>query len=136
MTGATLIGTWRLVATRAWDENGDPLPPPYGPAPIGMVTFTAERRMIAALCDGRPAIPAEETPGGAGEREYVSYMGAYSVTDSTLTTRVDGTNQAERLDTDQVRGVRWEGDRIVLSPPPRPLGSVIEHRELTWEKIA
>ncbi len=134
MSGRSIVGTWRLVSTRAWDEGGNALPPPYGPNPIGMVTFTQDGRMIAALCDGRMSIPADEP--NADEREYVSYMGAYTVTETMLTTRVDGTNQAERQNTDQVRGVRWEGERIVLTPPPRPKGDVVEHRELMWEKVA
>jgi hypothetical protein len=35
-----------------------------------------------------------------------------------------------------VRGVRFEGERVVLSPPPRQTGAGQEYRELAWEKIA
>jgi len=34
-----LIGTWRLVATRAHDDAGQPMQPPYGSQPMGVVTF-------------------------------------------------------------------------------------------------
>jgi hypothetical protein len=41
-----------------------------------------------------------------------------------------------RIGSDQVRGVRFEGERMVLIPPPRRAGESEEHREITWERIA
>jgi hypothetical protein len=41
-----------------------------------------------------------------------------------------------RIGSDQVRGVRFEGERMVLIPPPRQTGQGEEHREITWERIA
>ena len=38
--------------------------------------------------------------------------------------------------TAQIRGVRFEGERMVLKPPPREIGGVMHHRELTWERIS
>jgi len=35
-----------------------------------------------------------------------------------------------------VRGVRFEADRMILSPPPRQSSAGEEYRELTWERIA
>jgi hypothetical protein len=40
------------------------------------------------------------------------------------------------IGSDQVRGVRFEGERMVLIPPPRLTGESEEHREITWERIA
>ena len=36
----------------------------------------------------------------------------------------------------QVPGVRFEGERMVLIPPPRLTGESEEHREITWETSA
>jgi hypothetical protein len=41
-----------------------------------------------------------------------------------------------RISSDQVRGVRFEGERMVLIPPPRGTDESEEHREITWERIA
>jgi hypothetical protein len=41
-----------------------------------------------------------------------------------------------RIGSDQVRGVRFKGERMVLIPPPRLTGESEEHREITWERIA
>jgi hypothetical protein len=35
-----------------------------------------------------------------------------------------------------VRGVRFEGERMILMPPPRRTGINEEYREITWERIA
>lgn len=124
-----ILGTWRLVTTAAHDRDGRPLAPPYGPEPVGVVTFTAAGRMIAALCDGRAELPA----GSA--REYVSYMGSYIYDGSTLVTRVDGTSDAPRMGTEQVRRVAFDGERMVLRPPEDEVGGVRRQRVLTWERI-
>ena len=39
------------------------------------------------------------------------------------------------MGTDQVRDVRFGGNRMVLRPPPRQQGDVMHHRERYWEKI-
>jgi hypothetical protein len=43
-----------------------------------------------------------------------------------------------RRGSDQVREVRFEGERMVLisSSPPRRTGEIEEYREITWERIA
>ena len=109
-----IVGTWHLVETRARNDAGAPMHPPYGPQPMGVTVFSADRRMIAVLCDARLALPADET-----EREYSSYCGAYTFDGTTLVTRVDVSSDPTRIGTDQVRRVRFEGERLVLMPPPR-----------------
>lgn len=127
-----IVGIWRLVESRARDDAGALLPPPYGPQPIGLITFTPQGRMMAVLSDGRVDVPAEDLP-----REYNSYCGAYRFDGETLVTRVDGATKLERVGGDQVRRVRFEGNRAVFSPPPRPSrdGRRRQHRELVWERV-
>jgi hypothetical protein len=126
----SIVGTWKLVAAAARDGNGNPLPAPYGGRPLGRVMFNAEGRMMAVTCDGRP----ELLPGA--DRSYNSYIGQYTFDGTRLVTRVDGASDPSRIGSDQVRGVRFEGERMILSPPPRPAGAGEEYRELTWERIA
>jgi hypothetical protein len=126
-----IVGTWRLAMTRAHDDAGQPMHAPYGPVPMGVVMFSADGRMVAVLCDARPQLPAEE-----GEREYSSYCGNYTFDGTTLVTRVDAAADRSRLGGDQVRRVRFDGDRLVLMPPPRPWRGVMQHREMFFERIA
>jgi hypothetical protein len=125
-----IIGTWRLVAAAARDADGNALPAPYGPNGMGRVVFTADGRMMAVLCDGRPDLP----PGVV--RDYSSYCGNYTFDGKRLVTRVDAALDPSRVGSDQVREVRFEGDRMILRPPPRRTSTGVEQRDITWERIA
>ena len=97
---------------------------------MGRVVFNADGRMMAVLCDGRPSL----LPGTV--RDYSSYCGNYSFDGRQLVTRVDAASDPARIGTDQVRDVHFEGERMVLRPPPRASAGGPEQRELTWERIA
>lgn len=126
----SIVGTWKLVAAAAKDKNGNPLPAPYGGKGMGRVTFTAEGRMMAMTCDGRLELP----PGT--ERAYSSYCGNFTFDGARLVTRVDAASDPARIGSDQVREVSFDGDRMILRPPPRPGASGEEYREITWVRIA
>ncbi len=125
-----IIGTWRLIAAVAKDAAGNVLASPFGPQAMGRVVFNADGRMMAVLCDGRPSLPAGTT------RDYSSYCGNYTFDGSQLVTRVDAASDPARIGTDQVRDVRFEGERMVLRPPPRQGANGPEQREITWERIS
>src|SRR5690348_3454341 len=109
----SIVGTWKLLRAAAQDAKGTPLQPPYGGHGIGRLTLTATGRMMSVVCDGRSELPA------GSRREYSSYCGNYRFDGERLVTRVDAASDPGRIGSDQVRGVRFEGDRMVLIPPPR-----------------
>src|SRR5262249_14400968 len=124
----SIVGTWRLIAAAAKDASGKPLPTPYGGKGMGRVAFTADGRMMAVVCDGRPSLP------DGTRRDYSSYCGNYTFDGSQLVTRVDAASDSARIGSDQVRGVSFESDnRMVLRPPARQSTAGDEFRELTWE---
>ena len=124
-----LIGIWRLVESKAWDEAGNSLPAPYGARPLGQITFTAEGRMLAALCNG------DADPGAGVDRGYSSYGGFYTLDGTTLTTAVDVASDTRRIGGQQVREAFLDGERLVLRPPLRAYGGVMQQRELLWERV-
>ena len=126
----SIVGTWKLVQATARTAAGAPLAAPYGPKAMGRLTFTADGRMMSVVCDGRPDLPT------GASRDYSSYCGNYAFDGSRLVTRVDAASDPSRIGSDQQRGVRFDGDRMILIPPPRGIGESAEHRELTWERIA
>lgn len=124
-----IIGTWRLRTSKAVDDSGNTLPPPYGPSPNGVVCFDADGRMFCALCDGRADLPAGEA------RQFMSYAGNYTFDGATLTTRVDASSDASRIGGEQVRHVRFEHGGIVLEPPRRLYAGVMQRHSLFWERV-
>jgi Lipocalin-like domain len=126
----SIVGTWKLVQAMARTAAGAALAAPYGPKAMGRLTFTADGRMMSVVCDGRPDLPI------GASRDYSSYCGNYAFDGSRLVTRVDAASDPSRIGSDQQRGVRFDGDRMILIPPPRGMGESAEYRELTWERIA
>ena len=124
-----LEGIWRLVDSRAWDEETQAWTTPYGANPIGQIAFT-RGRMLAVLCNG------DNDPQPDGRREYSSYGGPYTFDGTTLETLVDVASDPGRIGSRQVRAVETMGaERMLLRPPVRAYGGAIQRRELIWERI-
>ena len=127
----SIVGTWRLVKTSARNDAGEPMHPPYGEKPRGLLVFYPDKRMMSVLCDGRNELPAGETG-----REYNSYCGNYEYDGNTLITHVDASAERSRVGGDQVRFTHFEGENLVLTQKPRLWQGVMQHRELHWKRIA
>ena len=125
----SVVGVWRLVTTRAIDPAGRQVGVPFGPRGMGLLTLTSDGRLMSVLVDGRASLP-EGTP-----RQYSSYCGNYTFDGSTLTTIVDANCDPVRFTAPQVRKVRFEGERMVLQPPPGEVNGTKVTRELAWERI-
>lgn len=127
----SITGTWKLVRVMARTADGSARPSPYGPKGLGLLTLTADGRMMAMLGDGRRAVPE------AVERRFVSYCGNYTFDGTSLVTRVDCTSTPlTPIGSDQVRKIRIEGDLLVLSPPPALIDGVLEYRDAYWQRIS
>lgn len=125
-----VVGTWRLVGGSTTDPDGKQLGMPFGPRAMGLVTLTSDGRMMAVLIDGRASLPE------GARREYSSYCGNFTFDGSTLITTVDASVDRDRIGGQQVRQVRFDGDRMILVPPDREQGGVTVRRELVWERIS
>lgn len=125
-----IIGTWRMTGTVGRDDAGNLLAPPFGPMARGLVVFQPDGRMMSVLCDGRGTLPDGET------RQFMSYAGNYTFDGQTLITRVDAASDPSRIGGEQLRHVRFENGRMVLAPPRRLWAGVMQHQELTWERIS
>lgn len=125
-----ITGTWKLVRTKAEAEDGSPLPAPFGGEHvIGRLVLGRDGRMMGAIMDGRPEIPAGQ------QRQRSFYSGKYTFDGKQLVTRVDVSIDLDRVGSDQVRDVRFEGEMMVLSPPLRRFNGRMEKHSLWWVKI-
>jgi Lipocalin-like domain len=123
----SLVGVWKLVEVRAFDEVGRAAPSPFGPQPMGVAIFDAER-VMAMGGDGRAALSPET------KRAFVAYGGKYTFDGTKLVTRVDGASSPELLE-DQVRHIRFDGPRRMTAVPISPLFGRSGGVELVWERV-
>ena len=128
----TVIGTWACVRVEAVNANGELIGAPFGGEnTLGRVVFTKDGRMSAAITDARLEIPDRET------REYSCYTGIYTFDGKILTTKVDACSDPERMGTEQIRTVSFDGELMILQPPLRSYGNKpAERRTLWWKKIS
>lgn len=127
----SIVGTWRLVKTFAFTDDGSDYPPPYGnEAGLGRVAFTADGRMLAVLYNSAATLPPGE------EREFNAYSGNYTFDGQRLVTDVVANSDAGRLGGRQVRDVRFDGPYMIFRPPVRTVGARKVQREMWFEKIA
>lgn len=133
MIDPRIIGTWRLKSTQGIDDDGKVQPPPFGPAPNGVVCFQSDGRMYSVLCDGRAELPPGEP------RQFIAYAGNYTFDGATLSTRVDASSDAGRIGGEQLRNVGFDNSggmvRMVLAPPRRLYAGVMQRQELLWERV-
>jgi hypothetical protein len=114
------VGAWDLVDWRTTSASGE-VRFPYGEDAGGQITYTAEGRMSAHLI--RSDDPAQRPS------QYLSYWGRFSLdaTARTVTHHVMGSDQANWIGSDQVRGFAFESDdRLILSAGTN---------RLTWVRV-
>jgi Lipocalin-like domain len=73
----SIVGSWTLMSETANDSAGEPVAFPYGGAPVGSATFTAEGRVVAVLIDGR-------MNGGSEPRPLTAFCGRIRSTEHGL----------------------------------------------------
>lgn len=137
MIVSRLVGTWRLVSY-VTDEPGGRRGKPYGEA-IGRLEYDDRGNMAGQVM--RPdRAPVELVESGAQQVRaaylgYIAYFGTYDVSaDGRMVTHhVQGALNPAWVGGDQVRGVRFDGDRLVLTAQVSKGGKVVTH-ELTWER--
>jgi hypothetical protein len=123
----SLVGVWKLIETRAFDKAGREVPSPFGPQPMGVAIFDAERGM-AMGCDSRTTLPPE------AKRAFVAYCGRYTFDGTKLVTHADGASSPKLLE-DQVRHIRFDGSRRMTAVPVSRLFGRSGGVELVWERI-
>jgi hypothetical protein len=122
----SLLGRWKLIDARAFDEAGNELEPPLG-HPMGVILYEADR-MIVAVGNGSRNVSRE-----AAQRAFASYTGSYTFDGELLAVRVDGAS-SPAFSADQVRRIRFEGPNRYVAFPLLPEGQS-SGLKLTWERI-
>ena len=136
-----IAGTWRLIAASA-TSGGDRNDAPYGPNPSGFITYTGDGRVMAIISHSgrKPLASGDRISASVDERAEAfatsfSYAGRYSLAGDRIIHRVEIASVQNWVDTDLVRLVRVQNNRITLTTPPISVGGQIRTTELVWERI-
>jgi hypothetical protein len=132
-----LIGNWRLVTYETVDAAGRRAKP-YGEA-IGRLTYDDRGNMSGQVM--RPDRSRVELGEGNAQQVraaymgYIAYFGTYEVEpgDTCVVHHVQGSLNPAWVGGDQVRAMRFDGDRLVLSAAVIKAGQTVTHT-LTWER--
>ncbi len=137
-----LAGTWRLVTCSAKLDSGERIANPYGPNPKGFLTYTRDGRMSAILSYGgrKPLSTADRLLSSPEEQAsafatFFAYAGRYTIQSGRVTHHVEIASVENWVNTDLVRSLKLEGDRLTLTTPPTPVGGKMQTTELVWERV-
>ena len=115
-----IVGTWKLVSVVYEDQATKEHTPVYGEHPKGIQIATPEGRWLALVtAEGRP-IPKTDEERAQALRTMIAYTGRYRVEDGKVITKVDAAWNEAWVGGEQVRNIRFEGDRLYIESPPMP----------------
>jgi len=136
-----VVGTWRLIAASA-SSGSVRNDAPYGPTPTGLITYTSDGRVMAIICHSgrKPLASGDRISASTDERAEAfatsfSYAGRYSLSGDKITHRVEIASVQNWVNTDLIRLVGLDGNRIILTTPPISVGGEIRTTKLVWERV-
>ena len=138
-TDDKLLGTWKLVSASSTTSSGERSETPYGPNPVGFLTYTTDGRVTAMISNaGRTSL---SIGGGTLEEQaeafktFLAYAGRYTFSGDKVTHHVEISSIQNYVNRDLVRNIKFHGDQITLLTPPTRVSGKIQTVELTWQRL-
>ena len=134
---ARLIGSWRLVSYETTDAAGR-TGRPYRDA-VGRISYDEHGNMAGQVMrPDRPHVDGGEAQAPQARSAYlgyIAYFGTYDVAADgrSVVHHVEGALNPAWVGGDQVRRLRFDGERLVLSAE-MPKGDGVVTHVLTWER--
>ena len=136
-----LVGTWKLLSASLSTAGGERNDAPFGPSPTGFLTYTREGRMSAMISYGgrKPLSVSDGSLAAVDEKAeafgtFLAYSGRYTLTEDQVIHHVEISSLQNWVNTDLVRLIKFQGDRITLATPPTSINEKIQTWELVWER--
>jgi hypothetical protein len=132
-----VVGVWRLVSVVYEDAQTKERTPVLGERPRGRQIATADGHWLALVtAEGRP-VPKTDEERAQALRTMISYTGRYRVEGGKVITKVEAAWNEAWVGGEQVRFIRFEGDRLFIESPPMPhpnVGGKIVRVIVIWER--
>jgi hypothetical protein len=142
MTNDKLVGTWKLVSASSTTSTGERIEAPYGPGPVGVLTYGGDGRMTSLISyGGRKPLsfgggtrsPQEEQ--AEAFNTFLAYAGRYTLNEDQVIHHVEISSIQNYVNKDLVRSIKFDGDRITLTTPPMAVNGKIQTIELIWQRL-
>lgn len=135
------VGTWRLVSSEVRSADGQ-VSYPRGQDAVGYIIYSEDGYMSAVIMPAnRTKFAAETLREGSTEEKataadtYLSYCGKYEVQGEKVIHHVEASLFPNWIGADLERTFQFDGNRLILSPPPRLVDGRQQTSHLTWERV-
>jgi Lipocalin-like domain len=115
-----IVGTWTLVSVVYEDVATGERTPVYGEHPRGVQIANPEGRWVALMTAEGRAIPKTDADRAQALKSMIAYTGRYRVEGGQVITKVEAAWNEAWVGGEQVRNIRFEGDRLYMESPPMP----------------
>jgi hypothetical protein len=115
-----IVGVWKLVSVMYEDQETKARTPIMGDNPRGYQIATPDGCWLALATPAGRSVPATDEERAQAFRTMIGYSGRYRVEGSTITTKVDVAWNESWVGGEQVRHIRFEGDKLFIESPPMP----------------
>jgi hypothetical protein len=115
-----IVGTWALVSVVYEDTARKERTPVYGEHPRGIQIATPEGRWLALMTAQGGGIPKTDEDRARALKSMIAYTGRYRVENGQVITKVEAAWNEAWVGGEQVRNIRFEGDRLYIESPPMP----------------
>jgi hypothetical protein len=132
-----IVGTWKLVSVMYEDQQTKELTPVLGAKPRGYQIATPEGRWLALVTAENRPVPKTDEERAQALRTMISYSGRYRVEGDKVITKVEVAWNEAWVGGEQVRFIRFEGDKLHIESPPMPhpnVGGKVVRVIVTWER--
>jgi hypothetical protein len=138
------VGVWRLISWVHAPQAGGEKVEPWGPSPLGFISYTPGGRMSAVVtAPNRKASNANTQQLPVDEqarffRSAFSYAGRYRLeADGVVVHRVEVASDPNWAGTEQRRFFKIDGNKLTITTPPVRILNEANARvhTLVWERV-
>ena len=141
---ASLVGSYKLVAsTRKMVDTGE-VSDTYGKQPSGYINYSSDGRMLVLIVSDKNDRPAPNSGVAPTDeqaaklfRTMAAYGGTYEFDGRTVKHHVDMSWNQTWRGTTQIRDVQKDGDKLIYTtrPAPSPIDGKMSVVTVVWQKV-
>jgi hypothetical protein len=137
-----LVGTYRLVSMEHYTEDGT-VGRPFGDAPSGFITYTAEGYMMALLSrSDRQPFADGDIMGGSPQEQIAAFLtasafaGRYEIREQKIWHHLEAATFPNWAGTVQVRDYELTETSLALFPPPLLMDGQMRTSRVAFTRLA